>query len=302
MQVIFLDISMTVYYTITLISAVVYSLSALFLKRSAAEGAGLIRTIFVMNWLRLLAVLPLLLINYEVVDWSMWVWPLAASIAYFLAISLVLIGIKTGEVSVQTPILGTKVLFATVFAMMVIGVHVSKSLWIGASLSFLAIFILGIPTMMKSRVSFVAVLYALGGSMFLGLTDVLIAKGAPLFGEFPFLVAMAVFLCLESFLLMPFFKKGLVKTPQKAWKWLLIGCLLMAIEEAAMFAVLGFSGKVTSINVVYSSRGIWSILLVVFIGHWFGNEEKRVGKRTMISRMTAAIILTAAIFIILNQG
>jgi len=64
-----------------------------------------------------------------------------------------------------------------------------------------------------------------------------------------------------------------------------------------MFAV-GYFGDAAGTNVVYSSRGIWSIALVWFVGHWFANFEKEVGPRTLLMRLVGAMLILSAIVLI----
>ncbi|HCC21029.1 MAG TPA: hypothetical protein DEP88_07250, partial [Verrucomicrobiales bacterium] len=56
----------------------------------------------------------------------------------------------------------------------------------------------------------------------------------------------------------------------------------------------------TSFNVIYGSRGLWSILLIWSIGHMVGNSELQGGRNVLIRRVIGATLLLVAVFIILT--
>jgi hypothetical protein len=57
--------------------------------------------------------------------------------------------------------------------------------------------------------------------------------------------------------------------------------------------------QVTSANVLYSSRGLWSVVAVWAVGHWFANQEQHLGARVLAWRFVGAFLLMAAIVMVL---
>jgi hypothetical protein len=55
----------------------------------------------------------------------------------------------------------------------------------------------------------------------------------------------------------------------------------------------------TSANVLYSSRGLWSVVAVWGIGHWFANREQHLGAWVLAWRLVGAILLMAALLMVL---
>ncbi len=55
----------------------------------------------------------------------------------------------------------------------------------------------------------------------------------------------------------------------------------------------------TTANVLYSSRGLWSVVAVWGIGHWFTNREQHLGPRVLAWRLVGAILLMAALLMVL---
>ena len=66
-----------------------------------------------------------------------------------------------------------------------------------------------------------------------------------------------------------------------------------------MAYVLGVHGDATAVNIVYSSRGLWSVAAVWLIGHWFSNTEGEVGGPAMRRRLMGALLMLAAIGLVI---
>jgi hypothetical protein len=88
------------------------------------------------------------------------------------------------------------------------------------------------------------------------------------------------------------------------WKWLIAGCVLNGLQTLGMVICVGLfrhPNAATAVNIVYNSRGIWSVMLVWILGGWFGNIEREQGARVMTARFTGAVLLLSAIVITLLQ-
>ena len=79
--------------------------------------------------------------------------------------------------------------------------------------------------------------------------------------------------------------------------WLGTGSVLLAVQALGMAFAISTFGNVTTMNIAYNSRGLWSIVLIWAFGHWFGNTERDRGTRTMLLRTAGASLLVTAIFI-----
>ena len=69
-------------------------------------------------------------------------------------------------------------------------------------------------------------------------------------------------------------------------------------EYRGIAITLGLWGNATAVNIVYSSRGFWSGVFVWLIGHWFSNQERRLGRAAMVRRMLGSALLLGAIVVI----
>ena len=59
-------------------------------------------------------------------------------------------------------------------------------------------------------------------------------------------------------------------------------------------------GDATAVNVVYSARGLWSVVFVWVFGHWFGNREREEeGAAVFRNRLIGASLVATAILLAL---
>jgi len=93
---------------------------------------------------------------------------------------------------------------------------------------------------------------------------------------------------------------GLEPVPEGAWRPLLLGGLFIAVQGALLITSLAVNTKstATTINVVYSARGLWSVAVVWAIGHWFGNRERDQGAAVLRARLLGAALLLGAIVLV----
>lgn len=290
-------------YALALICGFTVSLASMFIKRATAEGAGITRIFFLCNWIFFLGLQPILFTDFEVLDWSRWWGPVVTSLSAFIGGIFVLSAIRAGEISVQTPLMGTKVIFVATYSVFLVPTPIPASWWIGAFLTFFAILLIGLTDLFKKKVSFLGIFYAIISSALYALTDVLTAREAPLFGRWPFLFFVGMGLAVMSFGLVPFFRKSLFDIHKTTWLWCLLGAGLLAAQHLGLLYTLSNYGQATAINILYSTRGIWGIVLVWFTGHWFQNRERHhAGKQVIARRLIGAALLFMAIIIVLTNG
>jgi hypothetical protein len=101
-----------------------------------------------------------------------------------------------------------------------------------------------------------------------------------------------------SFSLVPFFTGTFRELP---WRWLLPGGLLLGLQASCIaYSIIAFQAATAS-NVLYNSRGVWSVLLVWVAGHWFGNVERGQGTRVMVRRLIASALILLAIVLVVRR-
>ena len=290
---------MQFFYLWPALSAAIYALAALLTKRALVEGAGVMRFTFICNLTFIPVFLLPALVRGGPADWALLGWPIAAGCCFFLGQILTVAALRLGDVSVQSPLMGSKAVFVAILSVLTGAEAVSTSWWSAAGLTAFAVFLLGFSSWRQSRQTWIAVGLALSSAATYAVSDVLVMARASGFGVSAFL---AVVMCTQgalSFAMLPFFREPLRAIPRPAWGWLAGASGLMALQALILNQALGVYGHATPFNVIYSSRGLWGVLLVWMAGRFFGNFELAGGGSLLARRLTGATLLTVAVALVL---
>ena len=277
---------------IPLVAAFMYALAAILLKRSLAAGAGRWRVTFVCNMVMAVGYQACWAVHTQGFSGIGVFHAAIAGCAFFAGQIFTFLAFSRGDVSVVTPILGTKVIWVAAFSMLLAGTALSVNLWVAVFLTVLGAAILGYQPGIHPRRVALSVGAALATSCSFGLTDVLVQKYSPGWGFGSFIPTMFIFVGLLSLGLLPLIKDG-------GWApgWLGAGSVLLAMQALALGYSLTFYQQATRMNVLYNSRGLWSVVLIWAFGHWVGNKEREGGSRMMLRRLGGAGLLVVAIVI-----
>lgn len=292
--------NLPIYYILPLISGFLYAVGALISKRALTAGFGVARYIFLSNVMLALCFHVFYFAAEWPQDWGGIHWPLLAGFGFFLGQIFTFLAIRYGDVSVQAPVMGTKVVFVALFTVSMGAGPVPVDWWLGAVLTAVAIFLLSASNFANRASTYRALILSVISAGFFGWTDVIVQQGAEQFTPGTFLVIMNYSLVVSSLTLIPFFRGRLRDTPPAAWKWGLISTALIGIQAVGMAIAIAFHGRATAVNILYSSRGLWSVLLVWVAGSLFANAEGQAGKQIMIRRLTGAVLLCVAITLVLT--
>jgi len=282
-------------------------MGALMLKRASDLGADVWRTTRVINYTTAAAAVPLWLLGGTIPSSSLWWQPPAAATLFFSGQVFSLLALNTGDVSVATPVLGVKILLVALLSTVLIGDPIGTRLWIAAGLSTVAIALLNIDRgHAHSRVGRTIVLSALGAASY-ACFDVLIQKWSVAWGGggriLPIVMALGAVYSIPLRLLSPRLAKARVNPASDGGRpyalWLAGGAASFAVQGLMFITSISIWRQATSANVLYSSRGLWSVLAVWGVGHWFFNREQHLGARVLVWRFVGAILLMAAIVMVL---
>ncbi len=241
-------------------------------------------------------------LRYPVACYGEFHWPIITSFVAMGGLVFTFLSLRIGEVSVVTPVAGIKVLFVALFSFFLVSEKVRGSWWTGAALTVMAVYLLGASGVVFRKRNAYAILAAVLGGAFFGLGDVLIQRWSAEFGFFRYIIISSGLIAVESFALMPFFHAPLRAVPSKSWMWLITGTILLTLQWLALAYCFSYYGKATAINIIYGSRGLWSVLLVWMIGPLFGNTEKNAGRNIMLRRLAGAVLLCLAIALVIFDG
>jgi len=271
----------------------------LFIKQCSTHGVGVWRTSFVSNIATAILFIPVLFFGGEWRPLTEHWQPALVALLFIGGQVFTFIALQRGDVSVATPVMGLKTVIVAFFVTLIIGDDVTPKLWTSAGLSAFGIALLN--TSSRGRHHHVISTICLSGlaAMSFSLFDVLVQKFSPAWGIGRFLPVMFFWVSLFSLVFIPFFNAPLreIKTPAR--KPLIWGSFFLGLQGLLLICTLGFFGNATAVNVIYSSRGLWSVVAVWLVGHWFANTEKEVGMKVFRWRMIGAVLMLAAIILTL---
>ncbi|MGB7568402.1 MAG: DMT family transporter [Chitinivibrionales bacterium] len=288
-----------VYLLLPFASSIIYAFSAVIFKKVLDGGVNAWFINFLSNVATCALALPLLFADPMPLGAMPLARPLIAGVIFMVGQMASVLALKQGDVSVATPLLGMKVLLVALFTVIVLHQPVSPGLWAAAFMATFAFVLLRGPKG-RSRSNFVStVLYSLLCAASFALCDILIQKWAPSCGSGKFLTLMFIIIAVLSLVFIPIFRAGPLSYSLNTWKWLGWGILFIALQAIGMGIALSYFGNATATNIVFSSRGIWSVLIVWKLGVLFENKEKDAGKKTMIARLAGSALLFAAIVLVI---
>ncbi len=282
-----------------LVAAMIYVASALLVKRASSLGIGVWRTVFVLNWI-MAGVFSILWFSGGTMHVGLLWQPFVVGVLFVLGQMLQLLALDRGDVSVAVPLFGLKVLLVPLATALLFHESVHRNLWLSAILSLLGLIFLNRKDQGRPPRNLGITLLAGGlGSLSFAFVDVLVKEWSPAWGAGRFLPLTVGMGAVLSFALVPFFKAPLRAIPRPVWRWLLPGGLLMGVQSVIFISTIAVYGKATSANILYSSRGLWSVLGVWLIGHWFANDEQNLGTRVLRWRLIGACFMMAAIALVI---
>lgn len=291
---------MPYYFIFPFLSSLLYVVAALFIKRANSFDICIWRIAFVTNLITAIIFCVIIPMGGEaVVVGQLW-QPLVVAALFVGGQVLTFVALEKGDVSVATPAFGAKTVVVAWLSTAILGVELPWQLWAGAVLSFLAIALLNAkPGGGKHRAVGLTIVFSLLAATCYAAFDVLVQKWAPAWGTGWFLPVMFWMSAALSGTFIPLFKAPLRALPWGAWKPLLGGGTFMGLQALFLVSAIAKFGDATAINVIYSARGLWSVIAVWTIGHWFGNTERHQGGGVFSFRLAGAALMTGAIVVTL---
>jgi hypothetical protein len=75
--------------------------------------------------------------------------------------------------------------------------------------------------------------------------------------------------------------------------------MIIGVQSIIFVSLVAAKGHAASINVVYSSRGLWTVILVWWLGHWVHSREQHLDEGVLGWRLAGATTMIAAIALVL---
>jgi len=288
------------YLSLALVAGLGYVVAVLGLKQAIRAGLGPWRLTVANSWIVALCYSPLFLLPGG--DWAeiRWYQPLVVAVLLLTGNVLLLLALNRGDVSVATPILGTKVIFVAFLTVVVLGETVPLKWWIAAGLATAGIALLRTDESGGRRNLLATVVYSVGSAVLFALTDILIQKWVTPATFTRFVPVMCWMIALLSLGFVPFFRESLLAIPKPVWGYLGWGSCVLAGQSLLVMFILSRYGHATAVNIMYSTRGIWSVVLVWVFGRWIATQEERAADhQTMALRLVGASVLLVAVILVM---
>ena len=285
------------YLLLPLVAAIGYAIASLLLKKALTEGAHPMACFHINNWASSLVFLPLALFETQNVAWQLWLIPVGLGVLFFTGGWFTFVAMQRGDVSLVTPVLGSKVVFVALSASLLIAGSMKPLMWVAAIITTAGIFLMSATDFKTPKGARLAgpVVMALISAAFFALADVLLQRWAPAFGARTFLAIMSATTGVLSLFAMTLLPKRPPMPWNRATQWSLGGSALIAAQSMLMGISLAFFNDAIGVNVVYATRGMWSLAVVALIGPLLGNRERHESGRAYGIRIIAAMLLLAGV-------
>lgn len=286
-----------------LIAAILYAVAASALKGATERGVGGVQATVVANLATAAAFLVF-------VPWGgdrwlppVW-WPtLALAGAFCVGQFLTVFALKWGHASLATPALGSKVVLVALLAALAFDLPVGANVWVGAVLTTAGMVTLAWPSEhVPLRTAAAGVALATLAAACFAVFDTLTQVASRLPGLSFGLVlppAMALNAAASTTALLLLHRRW-PPIPSPARRHLALGAGVLTAQAIILISAIGHFGNAPAMNVVYGSRGVWSVLLVWTLGRHFSRHESHhhLPRSVFARRLAGALLIAAAVALV----
>jgi len=295
-------IANNLHLVLPLLAAMMYALGAIALNAATRAGVSGRRATVVANFVLALFFLPFH-------DWAdpfalpQPFWPLLLLAGTFVVGQwFTVLSLALGEVSTVTPVLGLKVILVNLLLAGVLGIALSPAIWVAGALAVLgvaAVRYTGKQPHLNARHAAPAVLMAFLSALSFAGFDVATQFWSARLGFGKIVPTAMVLMALMSLPLLINDRGSWRRVGAAGYRQLLLGSALLGGQSATFVYAIGTFGRAAESNIVYSSRGIWSVLFVWILGHLFLNTELSLRQPgSLIARLIGACLICAAIALV----
>ncbi len=286
------------YLLLPLVAAVGYAIASLLLKKALTEGAHPMACFHINNWASTLVFLPLALLEKQPVAWHLSLIPMGLGTLFFIGCWFTFVAMQRGDVSLVTPVLGSKVVFVALGSTLFIAGSMQPLMWLAAVITTAGIFLMSATDFKTPKGARLAgpVVMALVSAAFFAFADVFLQRWAPVFGPKMFLAIMSGTTGALSLLAITLLPKAPRIPWNRATRWSVAGSALIATQSMLLGLSLAFFNDAIGVNVVYATRGMWSLAVVALLGPLLGNRERHdSGKAYGIRVVAGALLMTGVV-------
>jgi drug/metabolite transporter (DMT)-like permease len=268
-------------------------------KRGIVRGASPLTPTFLANLWLAIAFGAVAVVRGEFLPVAAWWYAAAIGLCFVLGQLLTYLAFQLGDVSVATPVFGVKVLIVALLMAAITGEFVSSRVWLGAVLATIGVALVQLTGLRQGAVGGRKIAMTIGlvflAAILLSLFDIGLQHWGVQHRPSVFLPAMFVSALLLSIVFLPWVDRPSQLVANGAMRWVVAGTLLMAIQAISMSWSLSGYGDAARINIVYSIRSLWGVLLAWGLARAVGGAEAQHAAALMLTRLAGACLLTAAV-------
>jgi drug/metabolite transporter (DMT)-like permease len=209
--------------------------------------------------------------------------------------------LQSGDVSIATPALAAKVVFVALLSLFVPGSRPDPDLWLAVILTMAGMVLLHRGPSRPASRPLPTLAWALMAALSFAAADIVVQIGAPAAG---FTLFMPVMFATVTALSLPLLRPHILRAPRRAVqagarKWLAAGVVLLGVQAMGMASAIGLFGDATAANVVYGSRGLWSLLLLALFAKMLGISDAIFDRGTLAVRVVGCALILVAVTLVL---
>lgn len=284
-----------------LASALLYAMAALCVKIALGRGVTTWSVLFFSNMVLGLFFFPMLF--FGTAGWNVAAapWALLAGFLFFLGQIGTFRSLQSGDVSIATPALAAKVVFVALLSLLIPGSRPDPDLWLAVLLTMTGMILLHRGPSHRASRPLPTLAWALFAAFSFAATDIVVQVAAPAAG---FNLFMPVMFGTVALLALPLLWPHVLHAPRRpradgARRWMTIGVVLLGLQAVGMGTAIGLFGDATGANVVYGSRGLWSLLLLALLAHRLGIKDSVFDRRTLLLRVIGSVLVLVAVVLVL---
>jgi drug/metabolite transporter (DMT)-like permease len=289
------------YLLLPLVSALLYAAAALCLKIALGRGVTTWSVLFYSTMVMGCLFVPVALFGSS--DWQFAATPLAvvAGLLFFVGQIGTFRSLQSGDVSIATPALAAKVVFVALLSLPLPANRPDPDLWLAVVLTMAGILLLHSGPHHAASRPWPTLLWALSAAFCFAAADIVVQVGAPAAGFTLFMPVMfGTVLLLSLPLLGPQMARAKRRDAQPgANRWMAVGVVVLGLQAVGMGTAIGIFGDAAGANVVYASRGLWSLLLLALIAERLGLADAVFERRTLARRAAGGLLILAAVGLVL---
>ena len=287
-------------YLLALLAGLIYAAGAIAGKKALELGCGQMRAVILSNLILSLCFIPHLFLSSG--------WPtlrefgIGAGLGsiFLLAQALLFRALRAGDASMVSPLMGVKSILVAFF-LVVLGFSdspIPPATWWAAGLTAIAVGLIGWPARNSGRTSAKGIILAIASAASFSLLDSMVPHFSHQTDPVRMLFCIFGSLGLLTLVLLPWREEFIFRRSDPGDNWAWRSGILIALQAVLMSTAIACYRVPTEVNIVYSSRGLWTILFVSWLGNRLCLSEGSLTPWVKSRRLAGAILLGICILLI----